>query len=92
MKEESDLQTRLFGLLPDKVVSKNVVYTVKGYSRTAKMVMDAHQPEGSSSDSGSAGADIKLNLDISTDGSANGSSSSSTSSSSSVGGIFNKLK
>ena len=79
IEEKSDLQTRLFGLLPDKVVSKNVVYTVTGYSKTAKMVMDPHQAEDNSNDGGSAGTDIKLNLDISTEGSASGGSSSGTS-------------
>ena len=89
IEEKSDLQTRLFGLLPDKVVSKNVTYTVKGYSKTAKMVMDPHQPENNSGGTDSAGTDIKLNLDISTDGS--GSAGASTSGSpSGVGGLFKK--
>ena len=57
--KKSDLQTRLFGLLPDSV-SKNVVYTVTGYSKTAKMVT-THQAEDNSNDGGSAGTDIKLN-------------------------------
>lgn len=89
IEEKSDLKTRLFGLLPDKVISKNVTYTVTGYSRTAKMVMDPYEKETATS--GSAGADIKLNLDISTEGSASGATST-TSSSGSVGGLLNKLK
>ena len=92
IEEKSDLKTRLFGLLPDKVMSKNVTYTVTGYSRTAKMVMDPHQPESNASGNGAAGADIKLNLDISTEGSVSGTSSAASSSSSSVGGLLNKLK
>ena len=90
IEEKSDLQTRLFGLLPDKVVSKNVVYTVTGYSKTAKMVTDPHQAEDNSNDGGSAGTDIKLNLDISTEGSASGASSASPSTSGGVGGLFKK--
>ncbi len=92
IEEKSDLQTRLFGLLPDKVISKKVTYTVTGYSRTAKMVMDPYEKEETTA-SGSAGADIKLNLDISTEGSASGTTSSASSSSSGgVGGLLNKLK
>jgi hypothetical protein len=90
IEEKSDLQTRLFGLLPDKVVSKNVVYTVTGYSKTAKMVMDPHQAEDNSNNVGSAGTDIKLNLDISTEGSASGGSSSGASTAGGVGGLFKK--
>ena len=92
IEEQSVLQTRFFGLLPDKVESKNVLYTVKGYSKTAKMVMDPHQEDDNSSASGSAGADIKLNLDISTEGTGSGSSSTTTTSSSGVGGLLNKMK
>lgn len=92
IEEKSDLQTRLFGLLPAKVVSKNVTYTVTGYSKTAKMVMDPHRPEDNNTASGSSSTDIKLNLDISTDGSASGNSSSTSTSSSGGGGLLNRLK
>ena len=88
IEEKSDLKTRLFGLLPDKVISKNVTYTVTGYSRTAKMVMDPYEKEDTTA-AGNSGADIKLNLDISTEGSTSGAT---TSSSSSGGGLLNKLK
>ena len=89
IEEKSDLQTRLFGLLPDKVVSKNVTYTVKGYSKTAKMVMDPHQPESTSGGTDSAGTDIKLNLDISTEGSSS-SGASTSGASGGFGDLFKK--
>lgn len=92
IEEKSDLQTRFFGLLPDKVMSLNVTYTVTGYSKTAKMVMDPHEPE-KETENGSAGADIKLNLDISTEGSSSKTSSTGSSSSSGgIGGLLNKIK
>lgn len=90
VEETSTLQTRLFGLLPDKVINKKVTYTVKADSRTAKMVMDPYEKEDDKS-SGSAGADIKLNLDISTEGSVSGGSTGGASSVSG-GGLLNKLK
>jgi len=94
IEEKSDLKTRLFGLLPDKVMSKKVTYTVTGYSRTAKMVMDPYEPENGAdgNGAGNSSTDIKLNLDISTEGSTSGSSASSSSSSSPAGGLLNKFK
>ena len=89
VEETSTLQTRLFGLLPDKVINKKVTYTVQADCRTAKMVMNPYEKEESTV-GGSAGADIKLNLDISTDGSASGSSAKA--SGGSTGGLLNKLK
>ena len=67
-----------------------MIYTVTGYSKTAKMVMDPHKPEKHLETDGSAGTDIKLNLDIFTDASVNGTSSSGASTSSGVGGLVKK--
>jgi hypothetical protein len=86
IEETSNLQTRFFGILPSKVLDKKVTFTVTGYSRTAKMVMDPYET-AAEEESAEGNTDIKLNLDISTDGSVSGGSSSTTS-----GGKFKFLK
>jgi hypothetical protein len=86
IKEKSDLETKLFGLITN-VVNQEINYKVTGYCRTAKMVMNPYEDETSTQEQSSEQRmDIKLDLDIKTEGDGDFSSDEGSN-----GGLLKKL-